>query len=52
MAHGDNRGRVKRMNGLTKEVTATCGNITLEEYNKICDELEDKLCVGSCGWCV
>ena len=29
MAHGNNRGRVKRMNGLTKEVTATCGNITL-----------------------
>ena len=23
-----------------------------EEYNKICDELEDKLCVGRCGWCV
>ena len=22
-----------------------------EEYNKICDELEDKLCVGRCGWC-
>ena len=35
----------------TKEVLAKY-NITEEEYNKICDELEDKLCVGSCGWCV
>ena len=35
----------------TKEVLAKY-NITEEEYNKICDELEDKLCVGSCEWCV
>ena len=35
----------------TKEVLAKY-NITEEEYNKICDELEDKLCVGRCGWCV
>lgn len=35
----------------TKEVLDKY-NITEEEYNKICDELEDKLCVGSCGWCV
>ena len=34
----------------TKEVLAKY-NITEEEYNKICDELEDKLCVGRCGWC-
>ena len=35
----------------TKEVL-TKYNITEEEYNKICDELEDKLCVGRCEWCV
>ena len=35
----------------TKEVLDKY-NITEEEYNKICDELEDKLCVGRCGWCV
>ena len=35
----------------TKEVLAKY-TITEEEYNKICDELEDKLCVGRCGWCV
>ena len=35
----------------TKEVLAKY-NITEEEYNKICDELEDKLCIGRCGWCV
>lgn len=35
----------------TKEVLDKY-NITEEEYNKICDELEDKLRVGSCGWCV
>ena len=35
----------------TKEVLAKY-NITEEEYNKICDELEDKLCVGHCEWCV
>ena len=103
MAHGDNRGRVKRMeliiepyNALPCELdiftingksadssdfgevydhnkgsaeTYGCGdmrfepqsptkevlakyNITEEEYNKICDELEDKLCVGRCGWCI
>ena len=27
-------------------------NITEEEYYNICNELENKLCVGSCGWCV
>ena len=27
-------------------------NITEEEYYKICDELENKLYVGSCEWCV
>lgn len=27
-------------------------NITKEEYYKICQELEDKLRVGSCGWCI
>lgn len=27
-------------------------NITPEEYLEICDLLEDKLYVGSCGWCV
>ena len=27
-------------------------NITIDEFNKICDELEDKLYVGSCGWCI
>lgn len=26
--------------------------INLEEYNKIADELEEKLSFGSCGWCV
>ena len=35
----------------TKEVLAKY-NITEEEYNKICDELEGKLCVGSCEWFV
>lgn len=27
-------------------------NITEEEYYNICNELEDKLYVGRCGWCV
>lgn len=27
-------------------------NIIEEEYYNICNELEDKLRVGSCGWCV
>lgn len=27
-------------------------NITEEEYYNICNELENKLCIGSCGWCV
>ena len=27
-------------------------NITEEEYYKICNELEDKLYVGHCEWCV
>lgn len=27
-------------------------DITEEEYYNICNELELKLCVGSCGWCV
>lgn len=35
----------------TKEVLDKY-NITEKEYDTICDELEDKLCVGSCGWCV
>lgn len=26
-------------------------NITREEYDAICDELEDVLSFGSCGWC-
>ena len=26
-------------------------NITEQEYFSICDELEDVLYVGSCGWC-
>lgn len=35
----------------TKEVLEKY-NITEEEYCNICDELENKLCVGRCGWCV
>lgn len=27
-------------------------NITVDEYNTICIELENKLYVGKCGWCV
>ena len=27
-------------------------NITLDEYNQICEQLESKLCVGTCGWCI
>ena len=27
-------------------------NITVDEYNAICKELEDKLYVGECSWCV
>ena len=27
-------------------------NITEEEYYKICSELEDKLYIGHCEWCV
>ena len=27
-------------------------NITDKEYDDICNELECKLCVGSCGWCI
>ena len=26
--------------------------ITVDEYNQIADELEDKLSFGCCGWCV
>lgn len=26
-------------------------NITEEEYHNICNELENKLYVGTCGWC-
>lgn len=26
--------------------------ITVNEYNKICNELEEKLSFGSCSWCV
>lgn len=36
---------------LTKEVLDKY-NITEEEYYHICNELEDKLHVGSCGWCI
>ena len=35
----------------TKEVLDKY-NITEEEYYNICNELECKLCVGSCGWCI
>ena len=35
----------------TKEVLDKY-NITEQEYYNICNELEDKLRVGSCGWCV
>ena len=34
----------------TKEVLDKY-HITVEEYNTICNELEDKLWVGRCGWC-
>lgn len=27
-------------------------SITREEYDEICDELEDLLSFGNCGWCV
>lgn len=27
-------------------------NITVDEYNAVCTELEKKLYVGKCGWCV
>ena len=27
-------------------------NITVDEYNTICMELENKLYVGKCGWCI
>ena len=27
-------------------------NITVDEYNTICTELENKLYVGKCGWCI
>lgn len=36
---------------LTKEVLDKY-NITEEEYYHICNELEGKLYVGCCGWCV
>lgn len=35
----------------TKEVLDKY-NITEEEYYNICNELEDKLHVGGCGWCI
>lgn len=35
----------------TKEVLHKY-NITEEEYYNICNELKDKLSVGSCGWCI
>ena len=35
----------------TKEVLHKY-NITEEEYYDICHELENKLHVGSCGWCI
>lgn len=27
-------------------------NITIDEFNDICDRLEEVLSVGCCGWCV
>lgn len=36
---------------ITKEILDKY-NITEEEYYNICNELECKLCVGSCGWCI
>ena len=27
-------------------------NITVDEYNAVCTELENKLYVGKCGWCI
>lgn len=27
-------------------------NITVEDYNAVCTELEKKLYIGKCGWCV
>jgi hypothetical protein len=27
-------------------------NITVDEYNIICTELENKLNIGKCGWCI
>lgn len=36
---------------ITKEILDKY-NITEEEYRVICYELECKLCVGSCGWCI
>lgn len=35
----------------TKEVLDKY-HLTEEEYNTICNKLEDKLCVGSCGLCI
>lgn len=35
----------------TKEVLDKY-HITETEYNTICNELEDKLWVGRCGWCI
>ena len=34
-----------------EEAMKTYG-ITIDEFNKVCEELEEKLFVGSCGWCV
>lgn len=36
---------------LTKEVLDKY-HITEKEYDTICNELEDKLWVGRCGWCI
>lgn len=36
---------------LTKDVLDKY-NITEKEYYNICNELKNKLCVGSCGWCI
>lgn len=35
----------------TTEVLEKYG-ITKDEYSEICDELEDKLSFGRCGWCI
>lgn len=43
--------RVFERKTATEEVLSRYG-ITTEEYNTICDALEEKLSFGNCGWCV